>query len=431
MTVGLALSLAAIFALLVMSGFFAGSETALTAVSKARMHHLAAEEGSTAARHVNTLIGDRERLIGALLLGNTFVNILSSAIATSLALMYFDENGVVIATFAMTAIILVFGEVLPKTLGIARTDRMALAVAPPVRLFVAFLAPIVSAVQFFVWRVLWLFGIRETSHDMITAQEEIRGAIELHHQEGTVESEHRAMLGGILDLADLQVSDVMVHRKNMEILDGGAPAEEIVERALASAHTRFPIWRDSPENIVGVLHVKDLLSTLIGRRGNLQGLDVMALAAPPWFVPDATTLEEQLKAFRDKRAHFALVVDEYGVLQGLVTLEDIIEEIFGDIAERRGRADHEGIRPQPDGSYNIDGVTPIRDLNRELGWDLPDEEATTVAGLVIHEARIIPEIGQVFSFHGFKFEILRKQRNQIVALRITPQMPTKDGDDSG
>jgi len=228
------------------------------------------------------------------------------------------------------------------------------------------------------------------------------------------------MLGGILDLAELQVSDVMVHRKNMEILDGGAAQEDIAARVLSSTHTRFPIWRDDPENIVGVLHVKDLLRAMMERQGSLKDFDIMSLASEPWFVPDTTTLEEQLKAFRDRREHFALVVDEYGVLQGLVTLEDILEEIFGDIAEEHDQHAPEGIRPQPDGSYNVDGWTPIRDLNRELQWNLPDEEATTVAGLVIHEARVIPESGQVFSFFGFKFEVLRRQRNQIMALRITP-----------
>jgi Mg2+/Co2+ transporter CorB len=430
MTIGLAFSLATIFVLLVLSAFFAGSETALTAVSKARMHHLASE-GSNTARIVNKLIGNRERLIGALLLGNTFVNILASSLATSLALTYFNEAGVVIAAFAMTAIILIFGEVLPKTLAIARTDGMALTVAHPVRLIVLFFTPILAAVQFIVWRVLWVLGVRQSTMDTITAQEELRGAIELHHHEGAVESEHRAMLGGVLDLAELQVADVMVHRKNMEVLDGSAPVEEIVERVLASSHTRFPIWRDSQENIVGVLHIKDLLRRLSERRGNVEGLDIVALAATPWFVPDTTTLEEQLKAFRDRRAHFALVVDEYGVLQGLVTLEDIIEEIFGDIAEHDGPSHPEGIRPQADGSYNVDGVTPIRDLNRELGWNLPDEEATTIAGLVINEARVIPEAGQVFSFHGFTFEVLRKQRNQIVALRITRQASMRDEDDTG
>jgi len=206
---------------------------------------------------VNYLISDRERLIGALLLGNTFVNILASALATSVALALFDEGGVAIATLAMTAIILIFAEVLPKTLAITRTDRMALAVAYSVRVLVALLTPILKAVQFVVWGVLRLFGLRdEEAKPVLTAQEEIRGAIDLHHQEGTVEREHRDMLGGILDLAELNIADVMVHRKNMEVLDGAAPPEEIVEAVLSSAHTRFPIYRDDPENIVGVLHVR-------------------------------------------------------------------------------------------------------------------------------------------------------------------------------
>ena len=430
MTFNLTLSLLAIFGLLAISGFFAGSETALTAVSKARMHHLASE-GSWRAKQVNYLIADRERLIGAILLANTFINILASALATSVALRLFTEGGVAIATILMTAFILIFAEVLPKTLAIARTDRMALAVAPLLRLFVILFAPVVSTVQFIVWRLLRLFGLRESAGEpVLTAQEEIRGAIELHHQEGGVEREHRDMLGGILDLADLKVSDVMVHRKNMEILDGSASAEDIVARVLSSAHTRFPIWRDDPENIVGVLHVKDLLRTMMERQGSLENIDIMALASEPWFVPETTTLEEQLQAFRDRREHFALVVDEYGVLQGLVTLEDILEVIFGNIAEEHDQHTPDGIRPQADGSYNVDGWTPIRDLNRELDWNLPDDIATTIAGLVIHEARIIPDVGQVFSFFGFKFEILRRQRNQIMALRIAP--PKREPvDDSG
>jgi Mg2+/Co2+ transporter CorB len=430
MTFNIALSLFAIFALLAISGFFAGAETALTAVSKARMHHLASD-GSWRAKHVNALIADRERLIGAILLANTFINILASALATSVALRLFAEGGVVITTIAMTAFILIFSEVLPKTLAIARTDRMALAVSPLLRLFVLVFAPIVSAVQFIVWRLLRLFGLRQNEREpVLTAQEEIRGAIELHHQEGGVEREHRDMLGGILDLAELKVSDVMVHRKNMEILDGSASAEEIAARVLSSPHTRFPIWRDDPENLVGVLHVKDLLRTMMERRGSLENMDILALASEPWFVPETTTLEEQLQAFRNRREHFALVVDEYGVLQGLVTLEDILEVIFGSIAEEHDQHTPDGVRPQADGSYNVDGWTPIRDLNRELHWNLPDESATTIAGLVIHEARVIPEVGQVFAFFGFKFEILRRQRNQIMALRITP--PAREvEDDSG
>ncbi len=421
MTLDLTLSLLAIAALLAMSAFFSASETALTAVSKARMYHLA-NEGSAAAKQVNRLIGERERMIGAVLLGNTFINIFASALATSVAISIFPEDGVVIATIGMTITILIFSEVLPKTLAIARTDRIALGVAYPLRLAIVLLGPVVGAVQFVVWRLLKLFGLRESvGEPVLTAHEEIRGAIDLHHQEGTVEREHRDMLGGILDLAELRVADIMIHRKNMEVIDGGDPVEEIVERIIASSHTRFPVYRDDPENIVGVLNAKDLLRTLIQQRGSLKNIDIMALATQPWFVPDTTTLQEQLDAFRERRGHFALVVDEYGVLQGLVTLEDILEEIFGGLAEEHKQSSSsDGIRKQADGSYNIDGWISIRDLNRELEWSLPDEEATTIAGLVIHEARVIPEVGHVFSFYGFKFEVLRRQRNQIMALRITP-----------
>lgn len=420
MTLDLALTLLAIFALLLLSAFFAGSETALTAVSKARMHHLASE-GSWRARQVNYLISDREKLIGAILMGNTFVNIMASVVATSEFGYVFPKGAVAIITLVMTAVILVFAEVLPKTVAIARTDRAALMLAFPVRIVVTLLSPLVAAVQIFVWLVLRVLGLSHAgAKPAMTAQEEIRGAIELHHQEGTVEREHRNMLGGILDLAELQVADVMVHRKNMEVLDGGAEPQELIARMIGSNHSRFPVWRDDPENIVGVLQVRDLLRVMLERGAEPKSIDVMSLAVQPWFVPDTTTLEEQLRAFLDRREHFALVVDEYGVLQGLITLEDILEEIVGDIAEERNVHVPENIRPQPDGSFNVDGWTPVRDLNRELEWDLPDELATTIAGLVIHEARIIPDVGQVFSFFGFKFEILRRQRNQIMALRITP-----------
>jgi Mg2+/Co2+ transporter CorB len=420
----LTLTLAAIVLLMLASGFFSGSETALTAVSKARMHHLA-NEGSRRAMRVNALIEDRERLIGALLLGNTFVNILASALATEVALAYLPSGGVVVVTFTLTAAILIFSEVLPKTFAIARTDRTALAVAPTLRIFVALLAPIVSTVQYVVWRVLALFGMRQEqeAEETVTPHEEIRGAIDLHHKEGGVERAHRDMLGGILDLMELHVSDVMVHRKNIVVLDGDALTEEILERMLSSPHTRFPISRESPENIIGVLHIKDLLQAWSRQRGSLEGIDLLALASKPWFVPETTTLEEQLRAFRDQRAHFALVVDEYGTLQGLITLEDILEEVFGDITDAHDQRHMRGIRRQADGSYNVDGWMPVRDLNRELEWNLPDEEATTLAGLIINAARSIPEVGQVFSFYGFKFEILRRQRNQITALRVTPPRP--------
>jgi len=417
MTLGLSLMISAIFALLILSAFFSGSETALTAVSRARMHALESE-GSVRAALVNSLIVSRERLIGALLLGNNLVNVLASALATSLFLSLFGEAGVAYATLTMTALILIFAEVLPKTYAITNPDRMALFVAPVVRFFVAFFAPITRAVQVTVRHLLRLFGPRISDDAaVLSAHEELRGAIELHHQEGGVVKHDRDMLGGVLALRDLTLEDIMIHRTKMHALNAEDKSDEIVDEALASPYTRLPLWQGEPENIVGVLHAKTLLKALRDVKGDLSKLDVLALAVPPWFVPDTTSLQDQLNAFRREKAHFALVVDEYGVVQGLVTLEDILEEIVGDIIDEHDVA-ATGVRPQPDGTVHVEGSVPVRDLNRLMDWDLPEEEATTVAGLIIHEAQRIPEPGQAFTFYGFRFEVMRKQRNRITSVKV-------------
>jgi Mg2+/Co2+ transporter CorB len=420
----LLVSFGPIVLLLVCGAFFSGSETALTAVSRGRMHQLE-KDGSRAARNVNRLVADRERLIGALLLGNTFVNILASSIATMVLESHFGSRTVFVTTIVMTILILIFVEVLPKTLAIARTDRFALAVAIPVRLVVIVLAPVVNAVQFLVWRVLAVFGVRQQDVEEVQAHEEIRGTVDLHHIEGAVEREHRDMIGGILDLRELHIGDVMIHRKNLVSIDAALPPQEILDAVLESKHTRVPLWREQPENIVGVLHTKDIVRVVIERKGSVAGVDVAQLATKPWFVPETTTLEEQLNAFREQRTHFALVVDEYGVLQGLITLDDILAQIFGNIPDEHEELGRPDVRRRPDGSFLIDGTVPIRELNRDLDWNLPDDEATTIAGLVIHEARTIPEVGQRFAFFGYQFEILRRQRNQITALRVIPPATTK------
>jgi magnesium and cobalt exporter, CNNM family len=415
----LLITAAAILALLAVSAFFSGSETAITAVSRARMHTLE-KEGSHAAHRVNRLVGDRQNVIGAILLGNTFINILVSSLATSVLAARYGDQAVAITAVALTVLILVFAEVLPKTLAIARTDRFALSVSWLLTFFVLVLSPIVRGVQSLVWRLLELFGVRrEGVVPLLEPHEELRGTIELHHIEGGMGREPRDMIGGVLDLRELKIGDVAIHRKNMAAIDAGQKPQELFEALLAADHTRVPVWRETPDNIIGVLHTKAVVREFLRMRAAPSTFDILTLMEPPWFVPDTTTLEEQLHAFRERRTHFALVVDEYGALQGLVTLEDIIDEVFGDVSEWE-RSARPGIRPQPDGSYNIDGITPIRDINRALDWNLPDEEATTIAGLVIHEARTIPEPGQRFAFHGYKFEILRKQRNQITAIRVTP-----------
>ena len=419
MTLGLGITLGAIFGLLLASAFFSGSETALTAASRAKMHALE-EGGNRRARVVNYLLTIRERLIGAILLGNNLANIAASALATSLFLSLFGEAGVVYATIVMTVIVVLFAEVLPKTYAILNADRMALAVAPVVRFVVAVFAPVTAAIQWIVRHTLRLFGVSISDDaEVLSAHEEIRGAIELHHKEGGVVKLTRDMLGGVLDLRELTVSDIMVHRTNMDAIDAELPADKIVDLALKSSHTRVPLWRGEREEIVGILHAKTLLKALRDSKGDLAKIDIMALATPPWFVPDTTTLKDQLNAFLKRKVHFAVVVDEYGEVMGLVTLEDIIEEIVGDITDETDIAGALA-KPQPDGSLIVDGVVPIRDVNRLMDWDLPDEEATTIAGLVIHEAQTIPTPGQAFTFHDYRFEVLRRQRNRITSLRVTP-----------
>ena len=413
------LTAAAIAVLIVVSAFFSGSETALTAVSRARMLQLE-KSGDRRAGLVGRLIRDRERLIGALLLGNNLVNILASALATSFFLALFGQAGVAYATLLMTLIVLVFGEVLPKTLAIGNPDRVSRIIAPVVAVVVAVFSPVVIAVQFVVQMVLRLAGYDASRHAAIlSAADEIRGQVDLLHAEGSVVKSERDRLGGVLDLGELDVSDIMVHRTAMTSVNAGDPPGKVIDEILATPYTRIPLWEKEPENIVGVVHTKDVLRAVKKLDGDLDTMDVRAIAAKPWFVPETTNLIDQLNAFLKRKAHIALVVDEYGEVQGLVTLEDILEEIVGDISDEHDVL-LEGVRPQPDGSVNVDGGVPIRDLNRAMDWNLPDEEATTIAGLVIHEARIIPEPGQAFTFHGFRFQVLRKQRNRLTSLRVTP-----------
>ncbi len=401
------------------SAFFAAAETALTAASRPRMHGLEGE-GNRRAGIVNRLRHRMEHVIGTLLLGNNMVNIMASALATGVLIEIFGSRGVVYATAVMTVLIVVFGEVMPKTYAINNADRLALGVAPAMQLLVRLASPIIRVMQLLVRGILWLLGARVTANlGAESAEAELRGAIDLHTEVTGEKQESGAMLHSILDLGDVSIGDIMVHRSNLSTIDADQSPEKIVEEVLASPHTRLPVWRGDPDNIIGVLHAKALLRAVQASGGKLEGIDAAALALPPWFVPKSTSLQAQLRAFRSRREHFALVVDEYGALMGIVTLEDIIEEIVGGIEDEHD-LDVTGVKREADGSFTVDGTVTIRDLNREFGWRLPDDVAATVAGLVLHEARRIPDSGQVFVFHGFRFEVLERQRNQIRMLKITP-----------
>lgn len=419
MSSGIWLTTGGIIVLLLLSAFFSGSETALTAASRARIHQLV-RSGSKRAKTVEELTGAKERLIGSILLGNNLVNILASSLATSLLITVFGSGGVVYATIVMTLAVVVFSEVLPKTWAINTPDEFALSVAPIIKPFVIIFAPVTLTVQVIVRLMLRLFGVKaDSERSGFTGVEEIRSTVDLLHSEGEVIKGDRDMLGGVLDLKELEVSDIMVHRTRMFALDADLPSEELINAVLESPYTRMPLYQGDKDNIIGIVHSKDVLRAMIKAGGDMSKLNVLKIASKPWYVPDTTPLQAQLNAFLKGKTHFALVIDEYGEVQGLITLEDILEEIVGDISDEHDEV-MQGITKQPDGSYIVDGQTPIRDINRALEWELPDEEATTIAGLVIHEAKSIPDQGQQFTFYDLRFRVMRKSDNRVTQLRIIP-----------
>ena len=413
------LAVAVVLLGLLLTGFLSASEAALNATSRAR---LVAQEkaGSRRAAIALYALSNRERLSGVLLLGRTLVKTATAAFATYAAAASHGASGALAAAAAVALLAIVFGELAPRMVAVAKPDRTALFLVRPVARLLAILGPPLRLLQWLARRCIGLFGLRIDSQRPVLATDEVlRDQVELMRQQGTVEKADGDMVSGLLDLKDLEVADVMIHRTKMRTINLDLGPEAIVREVLGSPYTRMPLWREKPENIVGILHAKDLLRALDAAGGDAGKLDVGEIALAPWFVPVTTSLPEQLKAFLSRKTHFALAVDEYGEVMGLVTLEDILEEIVGDIRDEHDVA-LPGLRQQADGSVIVDGGAPIRDLNRAMDWNLPDEEATTVAGLVIHEARAIPDAGQAFTFHGFRFEVMRKSRNRVTALRITP-----------
>ena len=416
-----------ILLLLVMSGFFSGSETALTAASRGKLR-AQADKGSVGAERALAITEDNERLIGSVLLGNNLVNILATSLTTGLFLQAFGESGVVYATLVMTALVLVFAEVLPKTYAIINAESMSSKVARPIALIILIFSPIVTAVRYLVRGVLWMFGVAvDPDSHILAVHEEIAGALQLGHSEGIVHKEDRDRILGALDLGERVVEEIMLHRSDIEMVNLGNAPDTILEQCLNSPHSRLPVYQDDPENIIGVIHAKDLLRAMYKEIGGsdgdasaLKSFDISSVAVLPYFVPETTTLDDQMRQFLRNRSHFALVVDEYGSLQGLITLEDILEEIVGEITDEFDAETEHQVTATGDGEFIVDGGTTIRDLNRANDWNLPDEEANTIAGLVIHEAQMIPTVGLVFSFHGFRFEVMEREGNRITELKIRP-----------
>ncbi|MAU45040.1 MAG: hypothetical protein CMP09_09505 [Yangia sp.] len=418
----------AILVLILLSAFFSGSETALTAASRGKLR-AAQDRGSKGAELALSITEDNERLIGSVLLGNNLVNILATSLATALFTSLFGDSGVALATLIMTLLVLIFAEVLPKTYAITNPELAASRVAPLIRVVILVFSPVVAAIRAFVRIVLRIFGVKTDPDSQILAvREEIAGALQLGHSEGVVEKEDRDRILGALDLAERTVEEVMLHRSNIEMIDAESEPRTILKQCLESNYTRLPIYKGDPENIIGVAHAKDLMRAMyetIDQAGDraAEALEVFRITdvmMKPYFVPDTTTLADQMRNFLRKHTHFALVVDEYGSLEGLLTLEDILEEIVGEITDEHDPDAEHQVKAGEDGWFWLDGAMTIRDLNRATDWSLPDDEANTIAGLVLHEAQMIPTPGQRFSFHGFRFEVMERENNRITRLRVRP-----------
>ena len=410
------LTLAAIIVLVVLSAFFSGSETALTAARRSRIHQLEVE-GDRRASLAARLIARRERLIGAVLLGNNLVNILASALAAGVMIHYVGDAGIAYATIAMTVVVVIFAEVLPKTYAIRRADKTALLVAPFLRPIVAALAPITLTIQILVLQLLRVLGAHREEPWKQSLADEIRGMIDYQSREGTMRKHYRDMLKSVLDLAEVEVGEVIVHRRDMIALNADSPPEVLVKEVLDGSHTRFPVWKGNPDNILGILHAKSLLREVDKLKGNLETLKVLELCAEPWFVPGKTSLADQLAAFRAQRSHFALVVDEYGSLMGVVTLEDILEEIVGEFTTDVAGTSVD-IHPNEDVSYLVDGGAHMRLINRTLGWTLPLEGPKTLSGLIIEQLETIPDSSCCISLEGYHIEIVQIQDNMIKTARL-------------
>jgi Mg2+/Co2+ transporter CorB len=412
---------------LALGAYMSAAETAVTGASRPRMHRLA-QQGNRRAAIVNSLLDRKDETVSAVLLGNNVVNILSASLTTAVLTAIFGAAGVVYATIIVGILVVIFAEVMPKTWALLRADRVALILAPSLVVTLSLLGPSARAIAAVSRFFLGLLRVRvDRTPDAEEHADVLRGAIELHGQDLTdlAAPAEKAMLRSVLDLGEHTVADVMTHRGAVALIDADQPIDTIVNEMLASPYTRIPVYRNEPDNIVGVVHAKDLFRA-VKAAGGTEGVKIDDVMTASWFIPESTILFDQLQAFRARHEHFAIVVDEYGALRGIVTLEDIIEEITGDIEDEHD-AVKRGMVPRDDGSVVCRGDVPIRDLNREFGWGLPEDVAITIAGLVLHEARRIPEVGQTYAFYGFRFEILKREGTRIAELRVMPPIDIQAG----
>lgn len=404
-----------IVCLLALAGLISATETAITATSPGRIQQLISE-GNKRAKLLKSILKIKEKVISTLLIGNSIANTLCTTLATSMFIEIFgDDTGTLMSSIIMSFAIIVFSEVVPKAMAVAKPEKLSLFAAPGLILFMKLLTPINKMLNYIVRFAFMLFKIDHNS-DM-SGTDEVRGVIEHHLNEGNVVKDDRDMLGGILDIRNLLVGDIMIHRSKINSINIDQPNDDIIKFALDCGHTRIPIWRDEPDNIIGILHIKDLLTLLKDLKWNADKLDVSKLLTYPWFVSDNAYVTQQLQAFRNRQSHLACVVDEYGELQGIITLEDILEEIVGQIYDEHDVGKNKIVKIS-DKEYTVDGTVTVRDLNREFGWNIPDSGASTIAGFLIQEVQHIPGKGESVTIDNLKIIVKTKTSNRIKTVKI-------------
>lgn len=415
-------SLILVTILLTLSAYFAAAETAITASSPGKIQK-AKIAGDPRAKKALKLIKIKDTVISSLLIMNSGINTIATTIATTALISIFGGEGVVIASAVMSVIIIVFVEFIPKAIAVVKAEDFVIKSTYFLIFVLKILKPINAGLKLSLRLFCSIFRVNLTQD--ISGDDEVRGIIEHHASEGNVFKDDKDMLGGVLDLKSISVSDIMTHRSNMVSLDVDMPLKDLTAQVLNSNHSRIPLWKNDKENVVGILHIKDLVKSLYDNNFNYTQLNIMNFTTEPWFIPDQAFISDQLHFFKEKKSHIALVIDEYGDLQGILTLEDILEEIVGQIEDEHD-VDSKHIIQKSDHSFVIDGSASIRDINRELGWNLPDEDANTLAGLVIHEAQKIPEQGEVFEAYNLKIVVQRKKNNKIKTLFVEQSAPKEE-----
>ena len=409
-------SIIIIFFLLIISGLLSGSETSITSVSKSKIHKLS-NRGDVRAKKVLKLIEKKNDLVSSILIGNNIINILASVLATALLIKYYGDKGILYSTVVMSALIVIFSEVFPKNYALLRPDRFVLTMSGPLTIFSKLLLPFILFLRFINFIIFKLMRV-DTANKVTskTAREDIRNIINMHEDEGRLLKDESDMLNAILDLKEITVEKIMTHRKNIYSINI-EETDTFFTKIAKSSFSRIPVWKDNPNNILGLVHAKNVLSNL-DENGALDINKIKENLIKPWFVPETTKAKDQLNEFIKRKEKLAFIVDEYGELMGLISMEDIIEEIVGNIFDEKDFSTI-GIRRLENNIFRIRGDVNIRDINRELDIAIPEGSSSTIAGYIIDQTESFPDVGQIFAYDGIIYEIINKNKNQITQIKLT------------